>query len=348
MKLLVLHSHLAGYTFASLSRLVESYGVEVFLVHYAGDTNSPFLIDTRAFSKVDIFSLQKWMHTVDEILDFTPEVVILSGWRNLRYVQLAHRLKQQGVIVICTLDNQWFGSFKQQIARFIGRYPLHSFCDALWGAGERQALYAHRLGFHGIRYWRCMYTCDSATFCQSKQVQPLSQSFVYIGRLVEEKGISDLLDAYKTYRTISAEPWDLTIWGSGPLKDRIAGTGVIAMGFGQPLVLADFLKRTTGVFILPSHFEPWGVVIHEVASVGLPIICSEACGAGVHLVQPYFNGLIFQTKNVRDLLQSMLYMHNLDEQERLRWGENSILLSKSFSTDIWCRTLINGVEKLRA
>jgi glycosyltransferase involved in cell wall biosynthesis len=50
--------------------------------------------------------------------------------------------------------------------------------------------------------------------------------------------------------------------------------------------------------VLPSHFEPWGLVINEAMNAGKPVIVSDFVGAAPDLVQTGRNGWIFEHGNV--------------------------------------------------
>ena len=65
--------------------------------------------------------------------------------------------------------------------------------------------------------------------------------------------------------------------------------GVEMLGFVQPDDLPAVLERA-GCLVLPSRFEPWGVVVHEAAAAGLPIVCTPVCGAATRLVLDGYNG----------------------------------------------------------
>jgi glycosyltransferase involved in cell wall biosynthesis len=51
------------------------------------------------------------------------------------------------------------------------------------------------------------------------------------------------------------------------------------------------------VFVLPSTFEPWGLVVNEVMNAGRPILVSDRVGCGPDLVQPGRNGFIFRVSD---------------------------------------------------
>ena len=105
----------------------------------------------------------------------------------------------------------------------------------------------------------------------------------YVGRLVEEKGLDDALDAMKIANT----PVQLAIMGEGPhearLRQRIAELGlgdrVTIRGWGTPADVAAFL-RSLDVMILLTRTtktvrEQFGRVIVESQACGIPVIGSK-------------------------------------------------------------------------
>ena len=47
------------------------------------------------------------------------------------------------------------------------------------------------------------------------------------------------------------------------------------LDFFNPSEIEHLIKNTS-VFILPSHFEPWGVAVHEFSSAGFPLILRQS------------------------------------------------------------------------
>eukprot|EP01037_Dinobryon_pediforme_P015536 gene15536-15683_t len=108
----------------------------------------------------------------------------------------------------------------------------------------------------------------------------------YIGRLVEEKGLDDALDAL----ALTPESVTLAIMGEGPheapLRRKIAalglGTRVTFQGWGKPKDVAAFFHKLDASLLLTrttGHVrEQFGRVILESQACGIPVIGSE-CGA---------------------------------------------------------------------
>jgi glycosyltransferase involved in cell wall biosynthesis len=108
----------------------------------------------------------------------------------------------------------------------------------------------------------------------------------YVGRLVEEKGLDDALNAMKR----TATPVSLAIMGEGPyeepLRRRVAELGltdkVSFRGWGKPADVASFLRSLDAMILLTrttrSVREQFGRVIVEAQACGVPVIGSQ-CGA---------------------------------------------------------------------
>jgi len=149
---------------------------------------------------------------------------------------------------------------------------------------------------------------------------------LYCGRLSSEKGITELIEAY---RIVSHPKKSLILVGDGQLRGPLEELAVRHkvesihfMGFqrrddvGQFYIMADF-------FVLPSQKETWGMVINEALSYGLPVIASDQVGAAVDLVASGENGDIFPSGDVTELANQISRMINLTDEERQKMGNNS-------------------------
>ena len=117
---------------------------------------------------------------------------------------------------------------------------------------------------------------------------------LFVGRLQREKGVEVLLDAWRTAGLNGAA---LALAGDGPLRGRIEGPNVRAVGYvGRSQLPA--LYAAADVLVLPSiatatFLEPWGLVVNEAMHQGTPVIASDAVGAVAGgLVRDGRNGIV--------------------------------------------------------
>ena len=135
--------------------------------------------------------------------------------------------------------------------------------------------------------------------------------FVYVGRLSLEKGLDDLFDAFSAVHKTNPKA-RLDLVGSGPLAATLKSQ-VTALGIGDAVAFLGtksldeislmYLNRTA--LVLPSHSEPWGLVVNESLSYGCPVVVSNACGCMPDLVLDGWTGYSFEVGNVEALASAM-------------------------------------------
>lgn len=134
---------------------------------------------------------------------------------------------------------------------------------------------------------------------------------LYSGRLAAVKRIDTLIDAFARIAVDNPE-WDLLIVGTGPLeqqlRDRVPTSlrdRVVWTGFVNDSNDIAAINACASVFVLPSSYEPWALVIPEAAAAGLPIVASRVVGATGELVRDGVNGKLFTPGDVDQLTAAL-------------------------------------------
>ncbi len=152
------------------------------------------------------------------------------------------------------------------------------------------------------------------SYLRSELELPGQYNFLYVGRLVKVKGIEELVTAYAKLSQQLHE-WGLVVIGDGPLKNRL--TNDIRTRKLQDRILmvphvdsAELIRYYTAsdLFILPSHDEPWGVVVNEAMACGLPLILSQKVGAAADLLENHGNGFDFTAGDDASLAEKMYHI----------------------------------------
>jgi glycosyltransferase involved in cell wall biosynthesis len=126
--------------------------------------------------------------------------------------------------------------------------------------------------------------------------------WLFAGRLVEDKGVPDLIEAL---RILGSDAAPLLVAGTGPLAGEIEHEpGVTLLGFQQQRDLIE-LMALADLTIVPSRFEPWGVVVNEALAAGSPVIVTDQVGAAADLVVDGENGRIVPTRNPSALAETL-------------------------------------------
>jgi glycosyltransferase involved in cell wall biosynthesis len=125
-----------------------------------------------------------------------------------------------------------------------------------------------------------------------------AKNFLYVGTLVESKGLRELVEAALAVVTPEVD-WALHFVGAGPLQAELETT-VQAAGKGSRFRfhglrpgsdVAELLGNADGLF-LPTKREVWGLVINEAMACGVPVVVSPWAGAARDLIEDGVTGYL--------------------------------------------------------
>tara|TARA_B100000579_G_scaffold437170_1_gene465474 strand:+ start:1839 stop:2864 length:1026 start_codon:yes stop_codon:yes gene_type:complete len=280
-----------------------------------------------------------------------PDITVVSGWMDNDYLKVAKIIKSNGNVVICCLDNHWTGNFKQNILKYfvkIGLFKL--FFSHVWVSGLPQYNFAKKIGINDSNILFDMYSADTQLFDKSfKNYHKLKKShyphrFIFVGRLEDVKGIKYLVAAWKELEKINHN-WKLTIIGNGKYLQSLKKNSTIeVLDFLQPNELIKIVKDT-GCYILPSLNEPWGVVVHEFAAAGLPLLLSDKIGSKSSFLIDKYNGFTFKSKSTTSLKNAISKVISTNDKKLYKMGKNSRKLSKRISTETSVANLLSSIIK---
>src|SRR5690348_2274431 len=128
--------------------------------------------------------------------------------------------------------------------------------------------------------------------------------------MIARKGVDLLLAAFDRLVATGANVQLLLVGREADLPSFMqtvspAGRAKIRYeGFRAPDSLAEYFGRSD-VFVLPSRHDGWGVVVNQALAAGLPVIVSDAVGAGVDLVEDGVNGMRVAANDMKALYQAL-------------------------------------------
>lgn len=346
MTVLFLYTEIADYFLASCKALLAA-GSEVHVLRWPLNKEAPFQFNYPDGIKIyerNNFDERMLLAFAEKI---NPDIIVCSGWVDKGYLFVCKAFYGK-VPTVLALDNHWRGDIKQQIARFISPFYFKNRFSICWVPGNLQYEYALKLGFKKEQIQTGFYCCDFNLFYDqylsnlAAKKQQFPKRFIFVGRYYEFKGIRDLWSAFIELHNETPNEWELWCLGVGDIEP-IKHDKIKHFGFVQPKDLPTFIKDT-GVFVLPSHFEPWGVVVHEYAAAGFPIICSDEVGARVAFVENGVNGYIYRSGDVSALKDCMKKIITASGQDLLQMGSKSVEKAKTNTPEIWADTLMRMMK----
>jgi glycosyltransferase involved in cell wall biosynthesis len=348
VKAVFLYTELADYFIRCCEVLSQS--CEVHIVRWPVNREAPFRFamppQIRVYDKGNYTagSLQKLVEEID------PDFLYCSGWIDRDYLSVVRKHKRN-IPKVMGCDTQWRGSLKQRLAVLAGRFYLQRIFTHVWVPGERQERYVRKMGFKGSRVRSGFYCCDLARFNEAyertreQKSGSLPRRFVFSGRYYAFKGLTDLLEAFTMLGEEGDHGWELWCLGTGDIKPP-AQEGVRHHGFVQPDDLQPILAGSA-VFVLPSRFEPWGVVVQEFAAAGFPLLLSDEVGAADAFLDEPGNGFRFRAGDPRALKATLKKIMNLSDKDLLLMGRKSHELAQRISPQQWAGTVTEIVGGFR-
>jgi glycosyltransferase involved in cell wall biosynthesis len=345
---------LADYTVTCLRALKRAYpSIEIHTVAYPVNDEAPFNFD---FSEIgNLYNRSKFDHEKIQLFSdkLRPDLIICSGWTDRSYLKVIRTWKKKATTVLC-MDNKWHGNIKQRIACFGAKLYLPRIFDFIWVPYSNHAMFAKKMGFKSNRIKLGFYSTDTSFYndIYLEQKEAKSQNFpkvmICVARYIKAKNLNLLWDAFIEAQNEVSEKWELWNLGQGELfEQRVKHPSIRHHGFVQPEQMKDYIKKA-GVFVLTSMSEPWGVVVHQFAAAGFPMILSKNVGAHEAFLKDGENGFLFDPENKEQLISSLIRMMNIEDKDLNRMGAQSFELAKKITTDSWVNTAIELAKNKNA
>lgn len=344
MKFVFLCTQPAAYLFDSIDLLGEQN--EVIVVHYKISETAPFNIEK--YKNLTLIEFDSAINYIPSILSFNPDVIVCAGWSNPKYLNISKYFKRLGKMTVLTADNPVSTDVIKTIGTFIfGFYIRYHFTHS-WVPGRKQYEFMKKIGFNHNRIILDLYTANNVLFNNDKSnLQRFNEStktLIFIGRLVEYKGIQIIYEAFNEISNFKSINWKLEIIGNGDLKETlIPNEKINVYDFLQP----EEIKRkmtSAHAFILASTIENWGVAVHEAAHCGLPLLLSENVGAAERFLINNHNGFYHRPFDYSSLKRSLQDLFDLNNEELIEMSLNSFRLAQRITIQDWISQIMGAAN----
>ncbi len=243
------------------------------------------------------------------------------------------------------------------------RYFLRR-CDAFVVPGKSSFVYLQDLGAPAGSIFTAPNAVDSAYFTAAAENARAQESLhrqrlglparfiLYAGRLVPEKGVFDLLEAYAELESDLRAKVGLVFAGDGVSRgellnrSRQISPGVICFpGFAHREDLA-VLYSLAEALVLPTHSDTWGLVVNEAMVCGVPVIVTSVAGCAKDLVEDGWNGWVVPPQAPGRIGAAIRLLAEQPETRR-RMAANSRERIRHYSPEDCARGLAEAVTSPR-
>jgi glycosyltransferase involved in cell wall biosynthesis len=324
MKILILHNQLwsqyKSIIFENIYNLCQKNGDELLVLQTSiseisrkdlidfdinnFNYNYKFILLNNKYleSTNSIYTTFKWLKY---IFIYKPDVINLTGYSELGtiFVLLVTKLLNIKTIITNESVYQKHSTDFNMLFYIKKKYKnlLFSLTDYFFSYGINSNDFLFRHNVHKSKILSFLNSFDSERLKGLSKINYKNedQYFLFVGRISNEKNIDFLLQLAIKFKEANSDIL-IKIIGSGPELDRLNSeirilnlSNILFVGSVNWENLGEYYSKSLGL-ILPSFFEPWGMVANEAFFYNTPVICSKFCGCASDLVINNFNGLVLE------------------------------------------------------
>jgi glycosyltransferase involved in cell wall biosynthesis len=301
-------------------------------------------------------------HGVRSILNrILPDIVLCGGYNypacwTAAYWSRSHKVP----LLLWSESTAWDQRDGYQIVELLKARFLR-LCAGFVVPGKSSFNYLEQLGIAPQRIFTAPNAVDTAMFSQAAEAarkhepqvrarhQFPARYFLYVGRLVKDKGIFELLEAYAGLKPELRSQVGLVFAGNGPqqcelmerAKQIVPGT-ILFPGFVHREELPEIYALAAGL-VFPTRSDPWGLVVNEAMACGLPVIATSVAGCALDLVQDGWNGFIVPPGDATELSHAMARMAE-DSELQKKMSCRSRERIAAYSPAAWAQGILEAVQ----
>ena len=288
-----------------------------------------------------------------------PDIIITDGFFQWTYAPLIIKLFNKKVKHVMCYEGWQHTERNMQSFRIKYRKIAMKFIDSICCNGTLSKEYVESLGYPSGRISLGNMAADTSYFSEEskkitqdeidsfrKKMNLKGTVYCFSGRLVQLKGIKELVLAWKNF-SINKDV-TLFIIGEGPLKKELESykennnlSNIVFAGFVNYVDLPIYYKASD-IFIIPTLQDNWSLVVPEAMACGLPIMSSIYNGCYPELIKTE-NGWIFDPLDNNNIESTLtLSYSNLNKEMGLKSKE----IVMNYSPKIIANKIFNTISKL--
>lgn len=165
--------------------------------------------------------------------------------------------------------------------------------------------------------------------------------FIFVGRLVSDKGINELVESFKQIQALFKHVKLVLV---GPLEselDPLLPKTLLEIETNKAIVFVDYQHDVrpyfaiANVLVFPSYREGFPNVVMQAGSMGLPSIVSNINGCNEIIIEN-LNGIIIPVKNSNAIFNAMkILMDDLDLYKKLKDNSRKRIVENYEQKVVW-------------
>ena len=351
-KTLAIHGGIERVLIDKLNWFVECGGHEVCLL-LADQGQHPIVFPLNL--KVECHNLNIMFH----------QVYRYTGWKRYYTLFKLHRLFRQLMndqiqsfspdVIVCTRAEYIYDILQVRRAIPVVYESHNSFLSYKFETYSMLQKLQIMFWYHSLRKIQMIVSLTQSDAVEWKKINPnvkvipnvvhlndtgrysdcLSKSAIFVGRYSYQKDIESLLKIWELVCQRYPD-WKLHLFcGFGDQKEILQsavsqqGTNVV---LHQPTnyICEEYVRSS--MLLMTSRFEPFGLVLPEAMSCGLPVVSFDCPYGPVDIISEGIDGFLIRNRNIEDFVEKICLLIENSEL-RIQMGKAGIMSSKRYCAD---------------
>ena len=276
-----------------------------------------------------------------------PEVIVCGGWGIPSFWRWLKEVRSAGGKSIVCTDEPYRGrSLREAVRKIRFEILLRKNIDMMFVAGRGGELkFVDYYGMSANRVVSGMYAGDPGLFYDGMPILERPKRFVYVGHWDTNKNV---LRMCRAFDKVHQPGWTLEVYGGGPLEAELRNfesDHIHVHGYVNADQLGP-IYREARCFVLGSHAEQWGVVVHEACMSGCMLLLSDHVGSRFDFAKRE-NSVLFDPNSEEDFARGFAAVMGRTDGECLLAQQISVELGRLFSPQKFAANLTQMITMLR-
>jgi glycosyltransferase involved in cell wall biosynthesis len=372
-RLVILTEIISPYRIPVFNALAQTPGIELHVIFLA-ETDSA-LWQWKVYKEDIRFSYEILPHWRLRIFGYNvlinrgvaaslvkakPDVVVCGGYSYLAMWQAQRWVRRHDIPVLLWSESTMQDQRRRSLMVESLKKSFLRACGGFIVPGKAAAEYLRSFGIPDRVIFTAPNAVDNDFFATSAssarsqaptlraQLKLPERYFLFVGRMIANKGIFQLLQAYARLEADLRQRIGLVFAGDGPARTQCEAQAALI----QPgtIVFTGFLHREqlalyyglAECLVFPTFSDPWGLVVNEAMACSLPVITSDIAGATPDLVRDDWNGRVVAAGDLDGLSLAMQELAEAPETTRLM-SERSAERIANYTAKAWAEGFASAV-----
>lgn len=194
--------------------------------------------------------------------------------------------------------------------------------------------------------------CEYSDLRKKYTIPSESKIILYLGRVLQQKGVQNLIEAYALLCSDVKDSSYLLIAGDGEnlenckkLAEKLRIKNIKFVGSVRPSIRGNYFSQCD-IFVYPVTYfkgrvDVWGLTLNEAIQHGKIVIATEAVGSAYELIENGVNGYQIEPDNIEQLKDALMMSLDSKMMEKARSKDKD--LRKQFNFEMMAELYIKAI-----